>query len=475
MEPRSPRVQDPSEQSSGSSVCSKFVANGLPETLSVRAYAAGAPCPSWHIFRRPSPSMMVLDSSSRFVMQMTPPHRLWRSCMEYRRQQGSLPHLPHHRGRRAAVMATYITRQQLYDLVWTHQLGPLSVALNLHPRQITLACRRYAIPTPLGAYWQKVAAGREAKRKPLRGNPDDEVYGISPPTGPVPASGTATVAVSRSSQARDAFAFIRGRLVRSSSRGEVLELLWGSQVSVMLRPLAMDLAAMVVYDLQQALRRHGLTIELEDTGCLKVAYLQRRVVIQLYDTSAWEDPRLDLPRSLPTDPLVIRVVLSNLLDDGNRIWTFREDRPAVQARAGRLAQAIVVALRLWERPPSPDVAQPPTPAQEGGAPAEPIASDSSFTDSGRSSGQQDASGLVSPRQADRPIPLGPREFHNLVQEAEAWRHAQLLRDYARHLRTAGAPQVVSTREPSGVIERLEAAADALDPTPHRIGATINRE
>lgn len=60
-----------------------------------------------------------------------------------------------------------LTRQELYDQVWTEPMQTLAARYGLSGVGLAKACRRMNIPVPGRGYWAKKAARRPARRVPL--------------------------------------------------------------------------------------------------------------------------------------------------------------------------------------------------------------------------------------------------------------------------------------------------------------------
>lgn len=77
-------------------------------------------------------------------------------------------------GREARVEeATVLTREQLYDLVWTTPLSKLAVGYAISDVGLKKLCARHGIPTPPRGYWAQRAAGRKLNRPKLPASKED--------------------------------------------------------------------------------------------------------------------------------------------------------------------------------------------------------------------------------------------------------------------------------------------------------------
>jgi hypothetical protein len=61
----------------------------------------------------------------------------------------------------------YVTREELYEQVWTTPLLRLAVQYGVSNVALAKTCRRLNVPTPNRGYWARVAAGEKLKRPPL--------------------------------------------------------------------------------------------------------------------------------------------------------------------------------------------------------------------------------------------------------------------------------------------------------------------
>lgn len=63
--------------------------------------------------------------------------------------------------------ATTLSRQDLYELVWSEPMTRLAVRFALSDRGLAKICQRMRIPTPGRGYWAKLQHGRRVRRTPL--------------------------------------------------------------------------------------------------------------------------------------------------------------------------------------------------------------------------------------------------------------------------------------------------------------------
>lgn len=65
------------------------------------------------------------------------------------------------------MTTTRVTREELYDLVWTTPMRKLALRYGLSDVALAKTCRRLGIPTPGRGYWAKLAARVKVKHVPL--------------------------------------------------------------------------------------------------------------------------------------------------------------------------------------------------------------------------------------------------------------------------------------------------------------------
>jgi hypothetical protein len=64
-------------------------------------------------------------------------------------------------------MAETLTREQLYELVWTQPLKVLSTRFGVSDVTVKKCCAKSDIPTPDRGYWAKKEAGKHVIRTTL--------------------------------------------------------------------------------------------------------------------------------------------------------------------------------------------------------------------------------------------------------------------------------------------------------------------
>jgi hypothetical protein len=60
-----------------------------------------------------------------------------------------------------------LTRDELYQLVWSQPMRTLAAQFGMSDRGVAKACERHRIPVPGRGYWAKKAAGKSVRRTPL--------------------------------------------------------------------------------------------------------------------------------------------------------------------------------------------------------------------------------------------------------------------------------------------------------------------
>lgn len=65
-----------------------------------------------------------------------------------------------------------MTRQELYDLVWSEPVSKLAVRFDLSDKGLAKKCQRHDIPCPPPGYWAKLQNGHQVKPTPLPDNQD---------------------------------------------------------------------------------------------------------------------------------------------------------------------------------------------------------------------------------------------------------------------------------------------------------------
>jgi hypothetical protein len=61
-----------------------------------------------------------------------------------------------------------VTREELYEAVWSKTLKSLALEWNVTHEQLLLACKRMCVPRPNQRYWPLISWGHRVGRKPLR-------------------------------------------------------------------------------------------------------------------------------------------------------------------------------------------------------------------------------------------------------------------------------------------------------------------
>lgn len=77
-----------------------------------------------------------------------------------------------------------ITRQALYEAIWSSPRKELASAWGIDPNTITYACKRQNIPLPKPGHWTLVSMGKPPSQPALIGDPDESVTLEDPPRKP---------------------------------------------------------------------------------------------------------------------------------------------------------------------------------------------------------------------------------------------------------------------------------------------------
>lgn len=64
-----------------------------------------------------------------------------------------------------------MTRQELYELVWSAPMAAVAEQLGISDKSVTKRCQTHGVPTPPRGYWTQVAINRAAPKPPLEGDP----------------------------------------------------------------------------------------------------------------------------------------------------------------------------------------------------------------------------------------------------------------------------------------------------------------
>lgn len=81
-----------------------------------------------------------------------------------------------------------LTRRQLYDLIWSHEMPKVAAHLGISEWQIRQICENHRVPLPTAAFWRDKAAGRRAKQAifTTTANAQLELITLGPTKTPVP-------------------------------------------------------------------------------------------------------------------------------------------------------------------------------------------------------------------------------------------------------------------------------------------------
>ncbi len=103
-------------------------------------------------------------------------------------------------------MPSHLTRRQLYDLIWSHEMPQVATHLGITESQIRQICEGHRVPLPTTAFWRDRAAGRKAKQAIFTSTADAqlELISLNPTKTPVPLAAVEQppVAIAKPAQPR---------------------------------------------------------------------------------------------------------------------------------------------------------------------------------------------------------------------------------------------------------------------------------
>ncbi len=79
----------------------------------------------------------------------------------------ALCHKPHRGGIQMPGNYLTLTRQSLYDLVWSTPMSTLAKDFGISDVALAKRCRVVDVPVPPRGYWARRAAGQDPPRTPL--------------------------------------------------------------------------------------------------------------------------------------------------------------------------------------------------------------------------------------------------------------------------------------------------------------------
>lgn len=94
-------------------------------------------------------------------------------------------------------MPSHLTRRQLYDLIWSHEMPQVAAHLGISEWQIRQICENHRVPLPTAAFWRDRAAGKRGKQAIFTTTMDATLEVItfsgSKPIAPLPTTKPAPV------------------------------------------------------------------------------------------------------------------------------------------------------------------------------------------------------------------------------------------------------------------------------------------
>lgn len=94
-------------------------------------------------------------------------------------------------------MPSRLSRRQLYDLIWSHEMPQVAEHLGISEWQIRQICENHRVPLPTAAFWRDRAAGKKAKQAIFTSTMDATLEVItlsgSKPIAPLPIAKPAPI------------------------------------------------------------------------------------------------------------------------------------------------------------------------------------------------------------------------------------------------------------------------------------------
>ena len=121
----------------------------------------------------------------------------------------------------ADLVTKQVTREQLFDLVWSSPVSKVAPTLGLSDVGLAKRCKREGVPLPSRGYWAKVAAGhQQPPRPPLPAKPEPKPTPKEVAKVSKPATGVSAPAPEPKKSVT------RRRVVYRLPRGDRLETFW---------------------------------------------------------------------------------------------------------------------------------------------------------------------------------------------------------------------------------------------------------
>jgi hypothetical protein len=92
--------------------------------------------------------------------------------------------------------STVVSRDGLYDLVWTEPVMKLAARFGVSDVAVAKACRKYRIPLPGRGYWARIAAGQMMNKTPLpKGENETITFTVDGRETPAPIKSSLQISV----------------------------------------------------------------------------------------------------------------------------------------------------------------------------------------------------------------------------------------------------------------------------------------
>lgn len=114
-----------------------------------------------------------------------------------------------------------LTREELYELVWTTPLKTLAVRYHVSSVDLARVCERLAIPRPTQGHWARLLHNHEIKRPPLSPLTSGAPESIALPDDPPPSRPMPMIVVNKT--LKGAHPAIEQLAALLKSRGELGE------------------------------------------------------------------------------------------------------------------------------------------------------------------------------------------------------------------------------------------------------------
>ena len=213
-------------------------------------------------------------------------------------------------------MSYELTRQALYDRVWTRPLNRIAPEFATDATRLSGLCKRFGIPTPTAGYWTKKGMGKPVDQPPLGPPPEDvgetvciepkpmRAVRAKPPAvevmeqpvapGPLPPEPPPSVAPETPDTAPIHKLVLRTHAkVAAAKAGERARVSGRGLFSVFATAVQADRIAVILSQLVRAAEHQGWAVKVDDDG-IRIAPDDEPVSLQLTEQT-------DRIRHVPTE------------------------------------------------------------------------------------------------------------------------------------------------------------------------------